>query len=280
MTTILFDGRTFAKQKEEALKLQVRNLSKRGIVPKLDSIIVGSDPASILYQNLKKKAAERIGADVRIKVYPESISVEELVGEIKKLNDYPSVNGIMVQLPLPKKFSNEDRDEILGTIAPEKDVDGLREDSKFTAPTAKAVVEVLKVAIKPFSVDRFPLTVCVVGASGMEGKKIVEALNSDKRLKELVNSLRIIQVNSKTSDLGLKTKDCDVVISVTGVPDLIKADMIKPGAILIDVGSPKGDIEKAAYDKASFVSPVPGGVGPITISSLLENLIIETTKVN
>jgi methylenetetrahydrofolate dehydrogenase (NADP+) / methenyltetrahydrofolate cyclohydrolase len=245
---------------------------------------VGEDPASILYQNLKKKAAERIGAEVKIKNYEAGIKISDLIDEINTLNSDPAVNGIMIQLPLPASFTKDDRDKIIKAIALEKDVDGLRTDSKFIAPTAKAVLEVFTEALKvvPLKVD--PLKVSVIGATGFEGKLIVKALNQEykqslaredgknKGLKG-IGKIEVIELNSKTENLEEMVKNSDVVISVTGIPDLIKQDMVKEGAILIDVGAPKGDIEKKAYEKASFVSPVPGGVGPVTISCLLENLI-------
>ena len=281
--THIFDGREFAKKREESIKNKVRNLVFK---PKLVSIIVGDDPASLLYVNLKKKAAERVGAEVEIVKLNKLTKLNELIKLIQKYNNDRSVSGIMVQLPLPENFSKEDRDEVLNTISPEKDVDGLREDSKFTAPTAKAVLEVLKLAlleVRPLT-KRLDLLrkVAVVGASGFEGKNIIKALEQEYKQSLLFHSknkgiqgkeLEIIKADSKTENLKLKIKNCDVVISVTGVPDLITADMVKSSAILIDVGSPKGDIEKSAYDKAAFVSPVPGGVGPITISCLLENLV-------
>ena len=272
--TIVFDGREFAKHKELGLKDKVTSLRDKGKIPKLVSIIVGTDAASVMYVNLKKKAAERIGCELLVVNCKQESSKKEIKEIIQKYNEENHVNGVMVQLPLPKNFPKEDRDEILNSIAPEKDVDGLREDSKFTAPTAKAVVEVLVEALKSKNKSVMEtLEVAVVGASGMEGMRIVKALKSDERIKALVNKLQVVELNSKTNNLQLTTYDCDVIISVTGVPDLIKADMVKDGAVLIDVGAPSGDIEKKAYEKASFVSPVPGGVGPVTVNCLLENLV-------
>jgi methylenetetrahydrofolate dehydrogenase (NADP+) / methenyltetrahydrofolate cyclohydrolase len=300
MQTTIFDGRDFAAKKLEVLSNRAKELQSKGVKANLVSIIVGDDPASILYQNLKKKAAERIGAEVIIKVYPDGITKDVLMEEIENLNNIEYVTGIMIQLPLPESFSDTDRDEIIKSISAQKDVDGLRENSKFTPPTAKAVLEVLNNALSLTSNHNPHLSICVVGASGFIGRQIVNALNNEympparKDLwpggntrikgirmgdKEVSNKkserieLKIIEANSKTKNLKLKIKNSDVVISVTGVADLITAEMVKDGAILIDVGAPKGDIAKEAYSKASFVSPVPGGVGPVTIASLMENLI-------
>jgi len=267
--TILFDGRQFAREKETVLRRKVESLRAKKIIPKLDSIVVGTDPASILYVGLKKKAAERIGCEVRIKQYPETITKAALITEIEKLNDYSSVNGIMVQLPLPVKFSPSDRDAILDKISPRKDVDGMRTDSGFIAPTAKAVAEILSIGLSEIKLSNPPLYMTVVGGSGFEGGQIIRVLSSN--FKDW--TFDITSADSKTDKLSRLTLNSDVIISVTGVADLIREHMVKEGSVLIDVGSPKGDIEKNAYTKASFVSPVPGGVGPVTISCLLENLV-------
>lgn len=267
--TYIFDGRGFARQKEETLQQRVRGLLEYGIKPKLVSIIVGDDPASVLYVNLKKKAAERIGCVLSVRREKSDIGKEKLIEMISLLNEDKTIFGIMVQLPLPENFTKEDREEIISSIDPDKDVDGLRVGSKFIPPTAKAVLNIIKEAEKyivlpPLKARLYK--VGVVGGSGFIGKQIAGALNG-------INNYNIAVYDSETIDLRQKTGDLDILISVTGVPDLIKPDMVKDGAVLIDVGSPKGDIEKSAYDKAAFVSPVPGGVGPVTISCLLENLL-------
>jgi methylenetetrahydrofolate dehydrogenase (NADP+)/methenyltetrahydrofolate cyclohydrolase len=268
--TFIFDGRSFAGEKEEKLKNKVRNLAKQGMTPKLISVIVGDDPASILYVNLKKKRAEEIGAEVQVECFDANIKPDKLIKYIKSFCIDASIHGIMVQLPLPKTFFKEERDEIINSIDPEKDVDGLREDSGFIPPTAKAVLEILNAAL-PLRGDPLkvrPCKVLVVGASGFIGKQIVKVFENTRQ-----NNFRVAGADSKTKNLKLKTKNSDVIVSVTGVQGLIKADMVKEGVVLIDVGSPSGDIEKAAFEKAAFVSPVPGGVGPVTISCLLENLV-------
>ncbi len=273
MTTI-FDGRAFRDEKERLLSIRVIDLfTEKDVTPKLVSIIVGEDPASIMYVNLKKKAGERIGAEVDIIVLPEEATKKAVITTIESFNKLPDVNGIMIQLPLPKNFSKEDRNEIINSIDPNKDVDGLRVDSKFTPPTAKAVLEIFKEALKVVPVKVQSYKVAVVGASGFIGQQIVRALKKEN-IELGIKELELAEANSKTQNLQLITYNSDVVIGVVGKDGLIKADMIKDGAILIDVGAPNGDIEMAAYEKASFVSPVPGGVGPVTISCLLENLVL------
>jgi methylenetetrahydrofolate dehydrogenase (NADP+)/methenyltetrahydrofolate cyclohydrolase len=266
----IFDGKSFALNREQELRQEIEKLEKSGQVPRLVSIIVGKDPASVLYVNLKKKAAERIGSKLEIVSFGEETSKKQLIEKIEKYNKDSLVTGIMVQLPLPKSYSKGDRREVLDSISLRKDVDGLRSDTYVVAPTTCAVLEILDEAINIVrrNVDESTKFV-IVGASGHEGTKITKSLN--KKFSDF--GVHIVKVDAKTKNLELATRGADVVISATGVPGLIKPDMVKEGAILIDVGSPKGDIQKQAYTKASFVSPVPGGVGPMTISCLLSNLV-------
>ena len=140
--TIIFDGREFAKKKEALLRNKVTNLLVHKVRPKLVSILVGDDPASVLYVSLKKKAAERIGAELEIRRWKSEVGYRSLIEEIRGLNKDKKVHGIMVQLPLPKKLVNY-KLSIINSIAPEKDVDGLREDSQFLPATVKAILQIL-----------------------------------------------------------------------------------------------------------------------------------------
>lgn len=262
MATI-FDGKKFALEKEATLAIRVLGLKTRGVYPKLASILVGSDPASQLYVNLKKKAAERIGAEVDIYLIKEKSKLEDLILLIKTLNEDETIQGIMIQMPIPGDLGKT-RDEIVDTIKPEKDVDGLRSDSHFLHPTSKAVIQVIEEARKETPLKSSK--VVVVGSTGMVGKPLVQELKAE--------NYEVIECNSETSDLKEKTLQADILISVTGVPNIISGEMVSPGTVVIDVGSPKGDIEFSGVSKdAGFISPVPGGVGPVTISCLLENLI-------
>lgn len=259
---IIFDGRDFAAKKEAVLLSRVFGLKTRGVYPKLASIIVGEDPASKLYVGLKQKAAKRIGAEMDIYYLPEKVKLEDVILLIGTLNTDDTVQGIMIQMPLPGKL-NDHHDQIVNLIAPHKDVDGLQEDSEFLHPTSKAVIDILIEAEKQLEIKM--KTVCVVGAFGMVGAPLVSELK--------VEGYKVTECGSKTPDIKSKTLEADVVISATGVPGLIKGEMVKKDAIVIDVGSPKGDVSPTAYEKAAFYTPVPGGVGPVTISCLLENLI-------
>jgi methylenetetrahydrofolate dehydrogenase (NADP+)/methenyltetrahydrofolate cyclohydrolase len=262
---IIFDGRKFAAQKEEALQMRVLGLKTRGVYPKLASILVGEDRASQLYINLKKKAAERIGAEVDIYLIKEKSKIEDLLLLMKTLNSDATVHGIMIQMPIPGEIGIQ-KERIINSIDPEKDVDGLKDDSQFLHPTSKAVMEIIDEAKSEESLKGKLQKVVVVGASGMVGRPLV------RELKE--QNYDVIACDTKTAELGGKTMEGDVVVSTTGIPGLITGDMVKPGVVVIDVGSPRGDIDFAGVSKkASFLTPVPGGVGPVTITCLLENLI-------
>jgi methylenetetrahydrofolate dehydrogenase (NADP+)/methenyltetrahydrofolate cyclohydrolase len=249
-----FNGRQLAIAKEAKLKEKVSLLKQEGIVPELMSIVVGDDPASKLYVSLKKKAAEKIGAKLEIKKFQANTSTNQLIKLIKDLNNDESIHGVMVQLPLPDNFSKKDRDQIINSISTEKDVDGMRDDSSFLTPVVKVVIEVIQQANKYLPTDR-EANISVVGAGGFIGKKIV------KVLKEMGYQIK------------KETLQADILISATGEPKLIKKDMVKKGAVVIDIGAPVGDVDKEVHQKASFITPVPGGVGVVTITCLLENLI-------
>ncbi len=266
---IIFNGRDFAAKKEEALKNRVFGLKSRGVHPKLASIIIGDDEASKLYVGLKKKAAERIGAELDIYYLPEKVKLADIMLLIASLNTDDTVYGIMIQMPLPEGKIRNSKSEIVNLLNPEKDVDGLRNDSSFLHPTSKAVIDILHEAEKVIetlpTMRVRPLRVVVVGATGMVGVPLVKELK--------LQSYKITECDINTKDLKAQTLNGDVVISATGVQGLIKGDMVKENAVLIDVGSPKADFNPVAQDKALFFTPVPGGVGPVTIACLLENLI-------
>lgn len=261
--TDIFDGKSLAEEKLMQLKPQVDELKKREITPKLVSILIGDDPASILYLNLKKKAAERIGIKVDIVKLEKAIKLTEITRLIASLNKDKSVHGIMIQLPLPDDLKNI-TDEIISLIDAGKDVDGLSEKSMFLTPVVKAIVEVVRNASVYLPKDR-EARIVVVGASGFEGKKIFKIFSE--------MGYKLEGVDSSTKDMKSITINADILISSTGSEGVITKEMVKNEVILIDVGSPKGDIDKEAYDKASYVSPVPGGIGPVTISCLMENLV-------
>jgi len=268
MTTI-FDGKEFARRKEKLLRGKVNKLLKLGIKPKLVSILVGDDPASLLYLNLKKKRAEAVGAEVEVLKLPRDVAMNRFIATIKKANNDQNVHGIMVQLPLPRNLRHETKD-LINAIVPEKDVDGLRDDSPFVPAAVRAILSIIDEAQKILNLD-LNLNYCVVGSKGMVGRRLYKEL---RRMKHVV-----VGVDLNTKYIIRDTKYADVLVSATGVPGLIKADMVKNGAIVIDVGSPKGDVQfNQVAKKASFITPVPGGIGPVTIACLLENLVETVSK--
>lgn len=262
--SIIFDGKAYAAKKKILLQSSADKVREMGIVPHMATILIGSDPASILYTNLKKKFIENLGCQVDVYNLPETVKYEEIELLIKTLNDDDSVHGIMIQLPLPEAIQNY-KLQITNLIAREKDVDGLRDDSDYLHPTSKAVMEVLALAIYETRID--VITVCVIGANGMVGKPLV------KEFKKL--GYIVLEANSDTDKETLqgRTLQSDAIISATGVMNLISPEMIKEDAIVIDVGSPHGDVASEVRQKVSFFTPVPGGVGPVTITCLAENLI-------
>lgn len=267
--TKIFDGRKFAAEKEATLAIRVLGLKTRGVYPKLASILIGKSPAGLSYLELKKKAAERIGAEADIYLIKENTNLEDFLLLIKTLNEDETVQGIMVQMPLPDSMKDL-KSKILGEILPEKDVDGLKDDSEFLHPTSKAILQIIEEAKKETPLNVGSANVVVVGATGMVGRPLVTELKKE--------GYKVIECNSKTKDLKTETLKGDILVSATGTSGLIKADMIKKGVVVIDVGYPTGDIDIESFKGKdpkgiSFLSPVPGGVGPVTITCLLENLI-------
>jgi methylenetetrahydrofolate dehydrogenase (NADP+)/methenyltetrahydrofolate cyclohydrolase len=289
MRAHIFDGKRAATEKETSLKKEIADLKKKGITPKLVSILVGRNYASKLFLSLKKKAAKRVSVKLEIKKLSASKSVSQLVKLIKDLNQNDNVHGIMVQLPLPQNFSSTDRKKVISAIAPEKDVDGMRDDSQYLAPVVKAVLMTIREAsnyiVRP-PLRGNPYKVVVVGAEGFVGAKIVKVLKEMPCLPAGRGyEVKGVDINTKDpvkprqgrgngASLKQKTKSADILISATGQVGLIKGDMIKQGAVVVDAGAPRGDVLfEDVVNKASFIIPVPGGIGPVTIACLLENLV-------
>ncbi len=275
MTTI-FNGRAFAAIMAEKLKKRIDVLLEKGIQPRMTSVVIGGDPASHMYADLKMKKANELGARVHIfgiATEWDDSKIEENKKEIlirlkKRIGEFVEhgEHGTMIQLPLPAPLQDL-TDEIINLIPRKMDVDGLREDSLFLHPTSKAVVEILEEALRSrIGVRDDMLNVAVVGATGMVGTPLV------KELSEM--GFEVDGLSSKSDNFLERVKAADIVISTTGVPGIIKGEMVKDGAIVIDVGAPNGDVEfESVSEKASFITPVPGGVGPVTVMCLLENLV-------
>jgi len=266
---VIFDGKKLAAQKEEILKAKVAMLN---FFPKLTAVSLGDDPASQIYLRLKGHSAGRIGIDFEKKEFTEGVDYQEIIREIQKANQDEKVWGIMVQLPLPRKLEIGNwKLEILGAIAPSKDVDCLTKENldllkagkpHFLPATVRGIMEILKFG----KIKLRGKKIVVVGAKGFVGRPLVDYLRS--------LGSDVVGVDKETPDLGTKTKEADILISATGVPNLIKKEMVKKGVVVVDVGSPRGDVDFEKVEEiASFITPVPGGVGPMTVICLFENLL-------
>lgn len=265
--TIVIDGRKLAAEKEVELKRKVNQLKKRGTVPKLVSLVMSDDEAGLRYSKLKAAAAGRIGIELE-KVVLQDWQADKVMGLIKKFNQDDKIQGVMVQRPGVRWGEKQgmDRNEfeawwsqVVAAIDAKKDVDGLRAKSRFLSATVKAVGMVLE------EVGVSQGRMVVVGSQGLVGRRLMEYF-SDKEFK-----VEGVDVDEK--DLGRVTSKADILISATGQPGLIKAEMVKQGAVVIDVGWPKGDVKFDEVKKrAGVMTPVPGGIGPLTVVSLLENL--------
>jgi methylenetetrahydrofolate dehydrogenase (NADP+)/methenyltetrahydrofolate cyclohydrolase len=267
--TIIVEGQKIASLIKEGIK---KNLEKTG--PKTLAIFyVGSNKVIDRYVNLKEKIGQEIGIGVRVFRLPENISQRVLIEEIQKADK--EFSGVIVQLPLPE---NLDKREILDAVSPSKDVDMLSSKAynNFKDGTTKRlppVVGALKEIIEKYNIDIHDKNIAVVGQGLLVGRPITDWLKRNNYSYEVFDD--------KTEDLFEALKSMDVIISGVGKSNLITPNMIKEGVILIDAGSSTsdgklvGDIDKACYDKASIVSGVPGGVGPITVVNLFRNLFLE-----
>lgn len=271
----LLDGKALSTKTKEKLTATCLQLKEKNIVPGLAVILVGEDPASQTYVNAKDKACNLVGIYSKKITKDEKISQEELLKLIEELNGDASIHGILVQLPLPGHI---DSSKILEAITPSKDVDGFHPynvgrlvtgDQTFVPCTPLGVMKILQ----EYGIDPKGKDACVIGRSNIVGKPM---------LNLLLNAGATVTVcHSKTKDLVQKTKQADILVVGVGRPNMVTADMIKDGAIVIDVGINRlesgkltGDVDfESLKDKCSFITPVPGGVGPMTIAMLLENTV-------
>jgi methylenetetrahydrofolate dehydrogenase (NADP+)/methenyltetrahydrofolate cyclohydrolase len=271
----LIDGKAVAARVRAEVKAEVEQLkASRGLVPGLTVVRVGEDPASKIYVTGKKKAAEEVGFNSWEEHPDENITQDELLAIVDRLNKDPAVHGILVQLPLPKHI---DPERIISAVRPEKDADGFH-------PMNAGKLSLGKPALRPctpFGVMRLLREVgcnpsgkraVVVGRSNIVGKPMALML---------LQADATVTVCHRKSDLKFEVGMADIVVAAVGVPELIKGEWIKPGAVVIDVGMNrmpdgklKGDVEfEKAKERASFITPVPGGVGPMTIAMLMRNTL-------
>lgn len=262
----IIDGRKWAAEHEQRLIARLQELNKK---PKIVSFLVGDDPDSVLYSHLKQNKAKQLGISFELKKFSPRTPFETVVSEIKKLNDDQSAGGIMVQLPLPEEFlGNHEAKELLEAIDPQKDVDGLTGKGPFPPAVVGGVLSLLD----DEDINVFGKKVTVLGSSDLVGRPVAEELKKRGANVEICDS--------ETENIKEKILQAEVIVSATGVPHLVKGDMVSEGAMVIDVGTTKvggevmGDVDfDSVAPKASKITPVPGGVGPMNIISLMENVV-------
>ncbi len=255
----IIDGKAIAEKLGVELKEKLGGLKERPLVV---SILIGGDPNSLLYTQMKQKKAEEFHIDFLPMKFPIKSTFENVVKQILILNNSPEVKGIMIQLPIPKDFlRGAHKSELIEIINPEKDIDGMLEGSPYLSATVKGVMKILS----DIKLDYANKVIAVVGSEGEVGRPLINELGAEG-VKEI---LRLDKRNPECNMEDLKK--ADVVISCTGVPGLIDAEMVKEGVIVVDVGL--GDFDPEVYKKASMYTPKFGGVGPLTIISLMENIL-------
>lgn len=276
MVAKILDGKQIAKDYRQGLQDQVEALKEKGFTPKLSVILVGNDGASQSYVRSKKKAAEKIGMISEIVHLEETATEEEVLNELNRLNNDDSVSGILVQVPLPKQVSEQ---KILEAINPEKDVDGFHpinigklyiDEQTFVPCTPLGIMEILKHA----DIDLEGKNAVVIGRSHIVGQPVSKLL--------LQKNASVTILHSRSKDMASYLKDADVIVSAVGKAGLVTKDVVKEGAVIIDVGNTpdengklKGDVDyDAVKEIAGAITPVPGGVGPLTITMVLNNTLL------
>lgn len=274
MATII-DGKELAKRIRENLKKECEELKKEGIIPKFAVILVGDNPASKVYVRNKSKAAEETGIIFEEHLLDTNIEQKQLIDLIEKLNHQKDIHGILLQSPLPNHL---DINEAFRTIVPEKDVDGfhpanvgklvLGQDT-FVSCTPYGIMKMLE----EYKIDLEGKNVVIIGRSNIVGKPLYQCC--------LNKNATVTTCHSKTKDITAYTKKADVIMVAIGKPKFLTKDMVKEGAVIIDVGINRtegkkiiGDVDFEEVEKiASYITPVPGGVGPMTIAMLMNNVI-------
>ncbi|MBQ3695543.1 MAG: bifunctional 5,10-methylenetetrahydrofolate dehydrogenase/5,10-methenyltetrahydrofolate cyclohydrolase [Alphaproteobacteria bacterium] len=272
METLRLDGRLLANQIQQKLKEEVRTLPRK---PRMSVIYVGDNPASRIYINMKTRIAESIGIEVTVHKMPEQSNTEQLTCFVQKLNEDPSVDGILIQLPLPKHL---DTNAAIEAISPSKDVDGLTSKNQGGLMTGYPTI----LPCTPLGCLRLihqarpiltGLNAVVVGRSRLVGRPMAQLL--------LNENCTVAQAHSHTQNLMDICARADILVSATGIRGLIKRDFVKPGAIVIDVGISKtedgsiaGDVDaESVMGQAGWLTPVPGGVGPMTVAMIMSNMV-------
>ena len=279
MATII-DGKELSKKLKEQMKDRVAQMRQQGIVPKLVVVLVGNNSASEVYVRNKHKACGEVGIESEVIKMPEETTQQELLDVVKGLNEDRTVDGILVQLPLPGQINEK---VVLRSILPEKDVDGFHPvnvgllsigDDCYAPATPSGIIAMFK----EYGIEIAGKHCVIIGRSNIVGTPMAALL--------LRHNATVTVCHSKTQNLGELTRQADIVIVATGHRHTLTADMVKEGAVVIDVGMNRNELGKLCGDvdfeevkeKASFITPVPGGVGPMTITELLENTILAAQR--
>lgn len=273
MSANMISGKEIQQEMLEEIRLEVQELTKAGKQPGLAVVLVGDDPASKLYVGMKTKKCEQVGIHSELHRLPSDAKEQELLDVIDRLNRDPKIHGILVQLPLPAHMSEQ---AVIDAISVDKDVDGFHPvntgklqigEDCYVPCTPAGIMEL----IERTGVNPAGKHAVVVGRSNIVGKPVAMLL--------LQADATVTICHSKTTDLASITRQADILIAAVGRPGLLGKEHIKPGAVVIDVGSPKGDVVfEEAMQVASYVTPVPGGVGPMTITMLLKNTVKSAQK--
>jgi len=282
---LILSGKEVSLAVKSDLKDRIAKLKEKGVAPGLTAVLVGEDPASQVYVRSKERQSGKLGFNSQVLRLDENTSQTELLQVVKDLNEDDNVHGILVQLPLPKHIDSQ---LIIEAIEPNKDVDGFHPVSVgklvldldgFVSCTPAGILEIMKY----YKIETSGKHVVVVGRSNIVGKPMANLMIQKKALGNATVTL----VHTRTPDMGVHTRQADILIAAAGVPEFITEDMVKAGAVVIDVGINRvddastekgyrlvGDVDFAGVsEKCSAITPVPGGVGPMTIAMLLSNTV-------
>lgn len=287
----LIDGKKISSEIKAEIAEEVKKIkANSGKSPHLAAILVGNDGASETYVNFKVKDCKEVGFDSSLIRFEDSVSEEELLNKVKEVNDNPDIDGLIVQLPLPKHISEQ---KVIETIDPKKDVDGFHPINVgrmviglpcYVSATPAGVLELLK----RYNIETSGKNCVVIGRSNIVGKPMSVLMG----LKANPGNSTVTLCHSRTANLKEVCKEADIIIAALGSPEFLTADMVKEDAVVIDVGTTripstetksgfrlKGDVKfDEVSPKCSFITPVPGGVGPMTRVSLLKNTLLAATK--
>jgi len=292
MSAQLIDGKEVAASVLSDLKSRIKALADRSVIPGLAAVLVGDDPASATYVRSKAKKCKKLNMYSEVINELDTLKQDELVAIVKRLNDDPKIHGILVQSPLPKQI---DELSVTLNINPEKDVDGFHPHNvgmmSIGRPgllpcTPHGIIKLLSY----YKIDPSGKEVVIVGRSNIVGKPIASMLSQKAEMANATVTL----AHSRTKNLPEVTRRADILIAAIGYPEFIKGDMVKEGAVVIDVGINRiddlsakkgyrltGDVEfNTAVERASFITPVPGGVGPMTIAMLMSNTVTAAENLN